>query len=864
MLITIFRGANDPEPELNELLSFADLKRVLTQHTIAEPEGKKQKTPVRSDAYSPCEWGDKIDPKTGKRSRLLDNAVRVHFGAIDIDAVAAEKLTEMLNAFSEVHSFCYSTFNHLVKPGCSVRYIFELTRPIEAQHEFPRFITGMQALTGNLIDANTLDATRLFYCPIARKENIASSFIAYQEGQAINADAVIALGERLLAAQKHATSKGLEPEQAAAGYVLTKGDLISIAATLKRKKSSKLKEVAASIETLAEGHAPYAKDGDKDNMLLKVTTQIAEYFPYADPESLAPLIVQSIGATNAQNGNSNDADQDTAVAVDKLIRAQARKQQQIEAEQQDHEKVLRANIIDAWKAHRVDRDTPYTETEIIGFKERLALESDQALDKRWIIQHASAYYVLFNGSYLPPIGKEAILASLTRDLAPAHTAQVNLHVMTEKGEAVLMTRDMIMERYGSVARQTIIDLNARATTYDPVTQRITEAPCPIRRLTPTFHADINEWLIALGGEAASKLIQWVAFVTHLDRPCVMLYLDGPPGTGKSLLMRGLARLWNDSGNPAELSRAIESFNDTVMRCALVVADEHIPKEMMEDGTKVLREFQQNRGRDVNRKFLPGATMVGCIRLIVASNNKHLIQTNELLTSDDVAAIGERILHVKTTPKAAELLKKHGDFAVAGWVDNDMIAEHALYLRDNMKALGIPAPQGRFMIMNEGFTLSEALATGSGERSSVLHWLVGYLQRPERYNALNLYYCHVRKAPEDEIGELYVNPQALIESWDIYQTNTKPKQAFRLSQAIVGLSHAGRKTVRIAGKAVHFYSVKVDYLISWAEDNGISNREEILTALKKPTEIQARKQLGIVKDGQPVQVESKGMFPEHKL
>jgi hypothetical protein len=872
MLITIFRSADDPEPELNELESFADLRRVLGQeHLLAQPEGKKRKTPLSTPAFSPCEWGDKVDPKSGLRSRHLTNADWVHFGAIDIDGVSAARLTDLLVAFDTCHSFCYSTFSHLLKQdsegrpnACSVRFLFELTRPIEAQREFPRFITGMQALTGNIIDAKTLDATRLFYCPVTQAANRDTAFIAYHEGQPVNVDAVLKLGEQLLAQQKHAAAKGLDPEQAVEGYKLTKEDLLSVAVTIKRKRSTKLKAIADAIEQLANGLAPYAPEGEKDSTLLKVATQIAEFFPHADPESLAPLITQSIEATNARAGNGNDSEDDAQAAVDKLIRAQAKKQQELEAQQQDAERILRTNIADAWKAHGIERDTPYSEEELDGFKTALALPSDEALDTRWVIQQASAFYVFFNGAYLPPIGKDSLLASIKRDLAPAYSAGVRMHSISEKGEPVALSKDMIMERYGSVARSTIIDLNARATSYDPISQRVTEAPCPIRRLTPTYHPVIHEWLTALGGHAADKLIQWVAFVTHLESPCVMLYLEGPPGTGKSLLMRGLARLWNDSGNPAELSRAIESFNDTVMRCALVCADEHIPKEMMEDGTKVLREFQQNRGREVNRKFLPGATMIGCTRLIVASNNKHLIQTNEMLTSDDVAAIAERILHVRCSDKAADLLKAHGTAAVKAWVDNDMIAEHALYLRDNRTTLGIAPPAGRFMILNGEHTLSEALATGSGERSSVLHWLVGYLQRPEKYNATNLYYCHIRKAPEaqpDDVGELYVNPQALIESWELYQTNTKPKQAFRLSQAIVGLSHAGRKVVRISGKPVHFYSVKVDYLISWAEDNGISNREEIINALKKATTIDGRKAVGIVK---PAAAPTPSMFPEHKL
>jgi hypothetical protein len=129
--------------------------------------------------------------------------------------------------------------------------------------------------------------------------------------------------------------------------------------------------------------------------------------------------------------------------------------------------------------------------------------------------------------------------------------------------------------------QRVVDLRssylARANTWDPLTRTLTVAALRWADLPPTFHADVDEWLRALGGEDYPRLAQWLASCVHLDRPAPALYLHGEAKVGKTLLACGLARLW--SGEPAPFKESLSSFNEATATCPLVFADEGFPDGM---------------------------------------------------------------------------------------------------------------------------------------------------------------------------------------------------------------------------------------------------------------------------------------------
>src|SRR5690606_19425682 len=102
------------------------------------------------------------------------------------------------------------------------------------------------------------------------------------------------------------------------------------------------------------------------------------------------------------------------------------------------------------------------------------------------------------------------------------------------------------------------------------------------------------------GAKYGLLEQGISWVTDLDQACMALYLDGVAGTGKSLLAKGLAQLWSDA--PTTLDQAMGGFNDGLVSCPLVFADETLPKDSRGNTrTEDLREFVQADRRPLRRK-----------------------------------------------------------------------------------------------------------------------------------------------------------------------------------------------------------------------------------------------------------------------
>ena len=78
------------------------------------------------------------------------------------------------------------------------------------------------------------------------------------------------------------------------------------------------------------------------------------------------------------------------------------------------------------------------------------------------------------------------------------------------------------------------------------------------------------------------LLDWIACVTVLDEPCAAIYLAGMPGVGKTLLADALARLYTLVG-PTPLADVVGPFNDKLLYCPIVLADEVLPDALKRIG-----------------------------------------------------------------------------------------------------------------------------------------------------------------------------------------------------------------------------------------------------------------------------------------
>jgi hypothetical protein len=218
-------------------------------------------------------------------------------------------------------------------------------------------------------------------------------------------------------------------------------------------------------------------------------------------------------------------------------------------------------------------------------------------------------------------------------------------------------------------------------------------------------------------------------------------------------------------------------------------------------------------------------MIGAVRVVISANNEEILATTENLSNHDIGAIVDRYLHIVCRIEAYRYLQSVDSSA---WVEKNLIAEHALWLRDHYAW----QPNGRFLVHGDDNDLHSRLISSSGIRSAVLQFCVGYLLDPGPVdaNARGQYWIRVFQ------GRLAVNTQAFVRCWSTYVTNEPCPTTGRLSSAIAALATEERLRLQTPGKGRPNYRViDLEHLIAWAEANGFATREQITEALATDTE-----------------------------
>ncbi|MEI6790904.1 MAG: primase-helicase family protein, partial [Myxococcaceae bacterium] len=479
---------------------------------------------------------------------------------------------------------------------------------------------------------------------------------------------------------------------------------------------------------------------------------------------------------------------------------------------------------DIFEAFGGQRDTPYSEEELNTF----ATESDvtrSRLNKRWIIRKGDNCYLFMGGEYGSPVSVGELVDAAKIDLAAAVSSGVDFYRYNKKEEKIMKSEKDLLRDYSTLARHIHVDLAAQKSKYNWKTKTLIEAPCPLRLTTPEFNPEVDQYLRLLGGQYAEQLLDWVSLVTKLDEPCAALFLHGASGAGKSLLTLGLSRLWT-VGTPTQIRDVLSNFNDALVGSPLVVADEKIhSSNNKEVGSAELRNLIQEYSRPLRRKFQANSTLMGALRVIITANNTNVLGWKENLNGSDIKAIQDRILSIHVGSESANFLRALSHQQRCDFVDKDVIAKHALWLRDTRVHKG----NVRFLVEGCDQSFHYSLVTNNGINSAVLHWLVGYLQDPQKLDSKGVYQVRIYD------GRLLVNVQALVEHWDLYKTNTDKNVAVahRISMTLSNLSESTKKQLPNGiGTNTSYWKIQTDYLLNWSRDTGYASDEEILAALAK--------------------------------
>lgn len=750
MKTTTYPALKRPEQFTITEHTWQDLHRVLPRHQVIRDKD-------RAPLFSPAE----LEPGT---KRDNDHVVAVHYGVVDLDGIPEEDLVQLLPWDHEF--LLFSTYSHRKKGG-AWRVVFPYSRPATPD-EHRRVWLHLNALVGGKADPKCKGASHAYFVPaVPTQEDLKYAVYDRNEGRLVDLDEDV-LRKPVLA---------LAPRAAISPATLTLEGFRKATACQRGPLRSR-------FGALASGEA-FADAGERNNTSFQMMRDLAKVLPDTDPESLRPFLAPSI----------DDMSPDGGFNLDVVIQQFRTAQEEIRSALDDHES---ASILRAYGGRR---GHAYTQEEIEQFAQDLGI-SVERMRHLWVLQKSQTYYVFFDGAYRGPFSShEPAAAGL---LAPAVTAGVSRYQPTKQGPKALGWGDL-MEHYGTVISKITVDLSRSKSWFDVATGTLYEAPCPPRDIRPMFSPDVDAWCKAFAGEDYHKFQAWLASVPDVSQPTAILFVKGPSGCGKSLLMAGLGRLWlkDPWDAPSELMDSMNAeFNEGLLKCPLAVADESFPATKSAE----LRRFMQARSHTLRRKYMANAMVIGSPRIIIAANNKNMLRLREVLTADDVRAVGERILYLQPSEEARPLAMAHGH----SWVHQDTLAAHVLWLHQNHQY----KKGQRFLVEGETGHFHRSLAVSTALSSAICEWVARYLREPQKAAQ-----CSIPVAVDRPDEGLFISPSGLAQYWDLYSTNYKPNPELRdISTALQALTKKTRKVIKVKGKASHFREIDMEYLQQWAEDH----------------------------------------------
>ena len=197
-----------------------------------------------------------------------------------------------------------------------------------------------------------------------------------------------------------------------------------------------------------------------------------------------------------------------------------------------------------------------------------------------------------------------------------------------------------------------------------------------------YDENIAHWLYLLCEEKQNTyeiFLKILAIFSDLSRPCPVVALRGPKDVGKSLLANGLSRLFCSRG-PTSIHDVIGDFNEDLLECPLVCADEGLPSgRLKKDPTEWLREHSVRENHPLNAKFKSNIKLLGYLRFIL-NGNETFFRLKKSASKDTLQALAQRIffLEIKTN-KASEFIQSLPTDEINRW-EKEGIAAHSLYLK----------------------------------------------------------------------------------------------------------------------------------------------------------------------------------------
>lgn len=747
--------------------SWDDWIPILTTHKVrGAPEDSNSE-----EALNQAKDGPALILGEVKNTRSANNVKNIHALGLDIDDSTFEQIKDIIEKLSDFEYVLYTTHKHgsQVVTQPRIRVILPLLSPVEPL-AYPKTWEALQTLVGGAIDESTKDCSRLHFLPSTFDLSVASTmhnkgrWIALEDLQQFphidEIDDLIQEDEHLQLLRKITGSlRGLH-------------------------KTDSLKPAASA---LIKGE-PFADAPNRHKTILRLTIYLARKFPKLPINTLKQVFSTSLEAMSSQ------PDPPTMQEVVNAFQG---------AREKINQPTTHESKIKVYSSHDLKH---------IASLQNCTVED---LENRWIIQKDGGGWILDQfGNYRGYYPYRDFPIAIRKYLAGA---PVELFEITEKGKKRYPTEELLA-RNGDIAKTIVSDLSAQYTTYNPDTCTLTEAVTPLRPLQARFDPQIDTWLKLLFGSNYEKGLDWMSVCPDLTKQLCAIYFAGVGDSGKTLFALGLAKLWTE-GAPADIMLVMGDFNEELVRCPLVLADEELPKKYQKQSvTTKLRSMLSTTTRSLHRKYMPPAELEGAIRLVLTANNDFLLTTDELHTTEDLAAISQRFMYIQATEEPAKYLATLDRDTTGRWLERG-IAEHTLWLAENRT---IKNPGNRFAVEGDISAMHRRLLVDAPWSSVICEWMVGYLMNPMVVDNAKPGLVIRRD------GALYVTTEALMDNWDKHvKDNTFKPDPRKIGTALKTIStDSGPARIRFGESRRRYKCINMTHVYYWMKEYNIGDKKTV--------------------------------------
>lgn len=336
--------------------------------------------------------------------------------------------------------------------------------------------------------------------------------------------------------------------------------------------------------------------------------------------------------------------------------------------------------------------------------------------------------------------------------------------------------------------------------WDKTTGNLRTSRATRIEVTPKYEPDVQLWLDAgLAPNPPPTRAAFLDWLACLDLPqvCAGLYLQGAPGSGKSLLLRVVRGRF--TGVSADLRDVCAGgWSEALQTNPVIYADEDSTPRGGTDAAISAGIFKEITGNSVHQskeRFRNTVEIDGVFRAIMASNRADLLRFKAFSTRDDYLSVVQRIRHVRFGPGGASVLRSLGGWertARDGWHRPDgPVARHIAWLGRNRAV----RPGPRFAVEGVETELHFGFLTEMPATRTILACLAGDILTKPQMSCLE----------KTDAGYL-VDPRTLHRHWarlNLLSIGSRPPEPGKVYRSLCVLGEEDGERVLVSSALVKF-------------------------------------------------------------